>query len=97
MSMEGFRTMASWYGPSSSPGGVQARDWNSVGAGDGFRVLKHPTQNIIYSEMQGADNVWRIDTDRQLIKTIQPLPTSQDQKLRFNWNPPNGCNPASSR
>ncbi len=89
----GLQDNGSWYGPSSSPGGVQARDWNSVGAGDGFRVLKHPTQNIIYSEMQGADNVWRIDTDRQLIKTIQPLPTSQDQKLRFNWNPPMAVTP----
>ncbi|MEM9001060.1 MAG: hypothetical protein AAGB24_12420 [Bacteroidota bacterium] len=84
----GLQDNGSWYGPSSSPGGVEARDWNSVGYGDGFRVLKHPTKNIIYSEMQGADNVWRYDVDKQLTKTIQPLPISDDQKLRFNWNPP---------
>ncbi|MAU26832.1 MAG: hypothetical protein CMH48_03645 [Muricauda sp.] len=84
----GLQDNGSWYGPSSSPGGVEARDWNSVGQGDGFRVLKHPTKNIIYSEMQGAENVWRIDVDNNLIKTIQPLPTSDDQKLRFNWNAP---------
>lgn len=84
----GLQDNGSWWGPSSSPGGVEARDWNSVGAGDGFRVLKHPTKNVIYSEMQGADNVWRIDTERELTKTIQPLPTSEDQKLRWNWNPP---------
>ena len=84
----GLQDNGSWWGPSSSPGGVEARDWNSVGAGDGFRVLKHPTKNIIYSEMQGAENVWRYDVDRNLTKTIQPLPDSEDQKLRWNWNAP---------
>lgn len=89
----GLQDNGSWYGPSSSPGGVQARDWNSVGQGDGFRVLKHPTKPIIYSEMQGADNVWRYDTERQLTKTIQPLPTEEHPKLRFNWNAPMAISP----
>ncbi len=84
----GLQDNGSWYGPSSSIGGVEGRDWNSVGAGDGFRVLKHPTKNIIYSEMQGAENVWRYDVDRNLLKTIQPLPTKDVKKLRFNWNAP---------
>lgn len=84
----GLQDNGSWYGPSSSPGGVEAKDWNSVGFGDGFRVLKHPTKNVIYSEMQGAANVWRYDTDKMLLKTIQPLPISEETKLRFNWNAP---------
>ncbi|MGB5377546.1 WD40/YVTN/BNR-like repeat-containing protein, partial [Muriicola sp.] len=84
----GLQDNGSWYGPSSSPGGVEARDWNSIGAGDGFRVLKHPTKKIIYSEMQGAENVWRIDVDRRLSKTIQPQPSKGTPKLRFNWNAP---------
>ncbi len=84
----GLQDNGSWYGPSSSPGGVEARDWNSVGFGDGFRVLKHPSKNIIYSEMQGAENVWRYDVDRKLSKTIQPLATKGIKKLRFNWNAP---------
>ncbi|MGB5437999.1 MAG: hypothetical protein WBM98_19045 [Maribacter sp.] len=84
----GLQDNGSWYGPSSSPGGVEARDWNSVGYGDGFRVLKHPTKNIIYSEMQGAENVWRYDVDKRLSKTIQPLPSKGIKKLRFNWNAP---------
>jgi photosystem II stability/assembly factor-like uncharacterized protein len=84
----GLQDNGSWWGPSSSPGGVNARDWNSVGAGDGFRVLKHPTKNIIYSEMQGAENVWRYDVDRNRTKTIQPLPQKGDPELRFNWNAP---------
>ena len=84
----GLQDNGSWYGPSASPGGIQARDWNSVGVGDGFRVLKHHTKNIIYSEMQGAENVWRIDQDNKQVKTIQPLPVEGHDKLRFNWNAP---------
>lgn len=84
----GLQDNGSWYGPSSSPGGVEARDWNPVGMGDGFRVYKHPTKNIIYSEMQGASGVWRYDVDRNQTKTIQPLPVKGDPKLRFNWNAP---------
>ena len=84
----GLQDNGSWYGPSSSPGGVNARDWNSVGYGDGFRVLKHPTKNIVYSEMQGAENVWRYDVDLNRTKTIQPLAKKGDAELRFNWNAP---------
>lgn len=84
----GLQDNGSWYGPSSSEGGINAKDWLSIGAGDGFRVLKHPTKNIIYSEMQGAENVWRYDVDNKLVKTIQPLAKKGDPKLRFNWNAP---------
>ena len=84
----GLQDNGSWYGPSSSPGRIEARDWNSIGGGDGFRVLKHPAKNIIYSEMQGAANVWRYDVDNKRIKTIQPLPQKGFPKLRFNWNAP---------
>ncbi|HNP96061.1 MAG TPA: hypothetical protein PKJ63_10545, partial [Cyclobacteriaceae bacterium] len=84
----GLQDNGSWYGPSRSPGGVEARDWHSVGFGDGFRVLKHPAKNIIYSEMQGAENVWRYDIDRKQSKTVQPLAVQGDPKLRFNWNAP---------
>ncbi len=84
----GLQDNGSWYGPSSSPGGVNARDWNSVGYGDGYRVLRHPTKNIIYSEMQGAQNVWRYDVENNRTRTIQPMKSKGDPDLRFNWNPP---------
>ncbi|MDY8138319.1 WD40/YVTN/BNR-like repeat-containing protein [Aquimarina sp. 2201CG5-10] len=84
----GLQDNGSWYGPSSSPGGIEARDWKRVGVGDGFRVLKHPTKNIIYSEMQGAQNVWRYDVDKNTTKTIQPLQIKGEADLRFNWNAP---------
>ena len=84
----GLQDNGSWFGPSSSPGGIEARDWTSVGYGDGFRVYRHPTKNIIYSEMQGADNVWRYDVEKNQTKNIKPFPVKGDPKLRFNWNAP---------
>lgn len=84
----GLQDNGSWYGPSKSDGGIEARDWQSVGFGDGFRVLKHPTKNIIYSEMQGAENIWRYNVDSKELKTIQPLQEKGVDKLRFNWNTP---------
>ncbi len=82
----GLQDNGSWFGPSSSPGGVEAKDWVRVGVGDGYRVYRHPTKKIIYSEMQGAENVWRFDPARDQAKSIQPLPAKGDPKLRFNWN-----------
>ena len=82
----GLQDNGSWYGPSYSPGGIEARDWNRIGYGDGFRVLRHHTKKIIYSEMQGAANIWRYDVNKDEVKTIQPLKSKGDPKLRFNWN-----------
>ena len=85
----GLQDNNSWFGPSASPGGIEARDWELVGQGDGFRVYPHPTQpNIVYSEMQGADAIWRFDVDKQQLKVIKPYPVEGDPKLRFNWNAP---------
>lgn len=84
----GLQDNGSWYGPSRSPGGIEARDWNVVGYGDGFRVLRHPSKKILYSEMQGAENVWRYDMERTSTKTIQPLQVKGYDDLRFNWNAP---------
>ena len=84
----GLQDNGSWYGPSFSSGGISAKDWKPVGQGDGFRVLRHPTKNIIYSEMQGAENVWRYDVDNNLVKTIQPLAVKGYEEYRFNWNTP---------
>ncbi len=84
----GLQDNGSWYGPSSSPGGIEARDWVRVGVGDGFRVLKHPTKEILYSEMQGAENVWRYDMERNYTKNVKPLAVKGYDDLRFNWNAP---------
>ena len=82
----GLQDNGCWFGPSQSPGGVEARDWRRVGVGDGYRVYAHPTKKLIYSEMQGAENVWRYDPVKDQAKTVQPLAGKGDPKLRFNWN-----------
>ncbi|MFM7856019.1 MAG: WD40/YVTN/BNR-like repeat-containing protein, partial [Flammeovirgaceae bacterium] len=38
--------------------------------------------------MQGAENVWRFDPEKDQAKAIQPLQAKGDPKLRFNWNAP---------
>jgi photosystem II stability/assembly factor-like uncharacterized protein len=91
----GLQDNGSWYGPSRSPGGIEARDWNVVGVGDGFRVLRHRTKRVLYSEMQGAENIWRYDMDKNQNKSIQPLPVKGDPKLRFNWNAPMELSPSN--
>ncbi len=82
----GLQDNGSWYGPSASPGGIEARDWNNVGYGDGFRVYRHPTKKIIYSEMQGAQGVWRYDVEKNQTSDIKPFQEEGQPKLRFNWN-----------
>ncbi len=85
----GLQDNGSWFGPSRSPGGVEARDWEVIGVGDGFRVYPHPTEpHIMYSEMQGAENIWRYDAKSRQTKIVKPFPVKGDPKLRFNWNAP---------
>lgn len=85
----GLQDNGSWFGPSKSPGGVESRDWEVIGVGDGFRVYPHPTQpHIMYSEMQGAESVWRYDHKVRQTREIQPFPAKGDPKLRYNWNAP---------
>lgn len=85
----GLQDNGSWVGPSSQIGGIKPGDWASVGYGDGFRVYPHPTDpNICYSEMQGAERIWRVDLATQQAKIIKPYPEEGDPKLRFNWNTP---------
>jgi photosystem II stability/assembly factor-like uncharacterized protein len=83
----GLQDNGSWIGPSQQPGGIENRNWVSCGVGDGFRVFPHPTNpNIVYSEMQGAENMWRYDLDKKQSKIIKPLALANEPKLRFNWN-----------
>ncbi len=85
----GLQDNGSWIGPSSSPGGIEARDWQTIGYGDGFRVYPHPTEpQITYSEMQGANAIWRYDSRIMQQKVVKPLQVEGDDKLRFNWNAP---------
>ena len=84
----GLQDNGSWIGPSASHAGIEAGDWKSVGMGDGFRVYPNPKDNnIVYSEMQGADMIWRVNLEKNQSRTIQPF-ADEGEKLRFNWNTP---------
>jgi photosystem II stability/assembly factor-like uncharacterized protein len=85
----GLQDNGSWIGPSAKAGGIENRDWISVGQGDGFRVMPHPSNpNIVYSEMQGAEYIWRVNVEKNSAKIIKPFPDESDPKFRFNWNTP---------
>ena len=85
----GLQDNGSWVGPSKKVGGIQNSDWNSVWYCYGFRVYPHPTDhNIVYSEMQGAENIWRVNVAKKQSKIIKPYAEANDPKLRFNWNAP---------
>ena len=85
----GLQDNGSWVGPSNKVGGIRNSDWTSVGYGDGFRVYPHPSDpNTVYSEMQGAENIWRVNVAKSQAKTIKPYADEGDPKLRFNWNAP---------
>ena len=82
----GLQDNGSWWVPNTAPGGVKEKDWNAVGGGDGFRVMRHPTKKIIYSESQAGGWIGRYDMDKQSIRNITPFAEKQDEILRFNWN-----------
>ena len=82
----GMQDNGSWKAPHTASGGVSEKHWSSIGGGDGFRVFKHPTKNIIYSESQAGIWLGRYDMDKQTITDITPFSEKENEKLRFNWN-----------
>ena len=83
----GLQDNGSWIGPSKSPGGISNCDWDNIGYGDGFNVLRDPADNnIFYWQYQGG-NVKRMYLDTREFKDIKPF-TDDGTKLRFHWNTP---------
>jgi photosystem II stability/assembly factor-like uncharacterized protein len=84
----GLQDNGSWSGPSQSPNGIENRDWQNVGFGDGFYVFQDPTdKEIIYCEYQGG-NILRYHKSTGETKEIKPYPKEGEPKYRFNWNTP---------
>ncbi len=84
----GLQDNGSWYGPSNSPGGIQNKDWQSVGFGDGFTVIPDlRNTDIVYWEMQGG-GLGRYNKKNFENKDIKPQPLKGEGKLRCNWNSP---------
>jgi photosystem II stability/assembly factor-like uncharacterized protein len=84
----GLQDNGCWRGPSRSPGGIENSDWENLGGGDGFCVLRDDAEpQIVYWEWQGG-NVSRLHLDSGDTKDIKPVPVEGEPELRFNWNTP---------
>ena len=84
----GLQDNGSWRGPSQSIGGIENRDWENVGGGDGFWVQPDAADpDIVYSESQGG-NISKVNTRTNQSQYIQPQAAKGDAKYRWNWNTP---------
>ena len=84
----GLQDNGSWRGPSQSIGGIENRDWENVGGGDGFWVQPDGSNpDLVYSESQGG-NISRYNTRTNQSQFIQPQAVKGDAKYRWNWNTP---------
>jgi photosystem II stability/assembly factor-like uncharacterized protein len=84
----GLQDNGSWRGPSQSAGGIENRDWDNVGGGDGFWVqVDGEDPAIVYSESQGG-MISRVNTRTNQSKFVQPQAQKGEPKLRWNWNTP---------
>jgi photosystem II stability/assembly factor-like uncharacterized protein len=84
----GLQDNGSWYGPSSSPGGISNQDWKMTYGGDGFYSFRHPVDHdIIYAEYQGGEII-RYNEKTGQSKSIKPYPAEGEPDFRFNWNAP---------
>ncbi len=82
----GLQDNGSWFGPSSSPGGIENRDWENLGGGDGFHVFADQLDpTIVYWQYQGG-KLLRKDLNTGENKDIQPLPSADEPEYRWNWN-----------
>jgi photosystem II stability/assembly factor-like uncharacterized protein len=86
----GLQDNGSWCGPSRSfsVGGIQNKNWQNVGGGDGFYVFADPyNPDIVYNEWQGG-RLQRYNKKTGEMKDIRPLPKKGEPEYRFNWNTP---------
>lgn len=89
----GLQDNGSWRGPSRSAGGVQNKDWQSIGFGDGFWVFADPkSEDHVYAEYQGGE-ILHVNTKVNEGRRIQPVAAAGAEALRFNWNTPMHLSP----
>ncbi len=89
----GLQDNGQWMGPSQSPGGIEGKDWQSIGFGDGFYTFADPTDNnVVFWEYQGG-KIYRKDMKTGEQKNIQPQPGGNDPDYRFNWDTPIALSP----
>ena len=93
----GLQDNGSWTGPSQSINGIENRDWENVGGGDGFWVQPDKTdKDIVYVESQGGE-AYRYNRKINESASIKPQPLTGEKKLRFNWNTPICVSPTNPK
>ncbi|MFP3939590.1 MAG: WD40/YVTN/BNR-like repeat-containing protein [Thermoanaerobaculia bacterium] len=89
----GLQDNGSWTGPSRSASGIENRDWDNVGFGDGFYTFRDPADpDYVYSEYQGGQ-IGRLHLPTGEIREIKPYPPEGEEEYRFNWNTPIAFSP----
>ena len=84
----GLQDNGSWRGPSRRSGGIAARHWRVLSAGDGFWAFVDPHDpDVSYAEFQGG-NLRRIRASTGELKEIKPYRRADEPEYRFNWNTP---------
>lgn len=89
----GLQDNGSWMGPSRSTAGIENRDWENVGMGDGFYTFRDPADpDYVYAEYQGG-MLSRLHLPTGETRDIKPLPPEGSPDYRFNWNTPLAFSP----
>lgn len=84
----GLQDNGSWRGPSQSKGGIENKDWESVGGGDGFWVQPDALdKDIIFAESQGGE-VTKMNMRTNQSQFVKPQVAKGEDKHRWNWNTP---------
>jgi photosystem II stability/assembly factor-like uncharacterized protein len=84
----GLQDNGSWMAPSQAAFGIKNSDWRFLFGGDGFWVQPDGVDpSIVYAEYQGG-HVNRVNIKDGTSYGVQPQQTSDEEKLRFNWNSP---------
>lgn len=84
----GLQDNGSWRGPSQSTGGIENKDWEAVGGGDGFWVQPDAQDpDIVFSESQGGE-ISKLNLHTNQSQFVQPQASPGDPKFRWNWNTP---------
>ncbi len=92
----GLQDNGTWRGPSESVAGIENKDWQNIGFGDGFHAFVDPTDSdYVYVEYQGG-NILRHNMVTGETRDIRPLEQEGDPKYRFSWNTPIHLSPTAS-
>ena len=84
----GLQDNGSWRAPSRNASGIANRLWENLNGGDGMWAFVDPrNEDICYTEYQGGE-ISRSSIATGERKSIKPLRTGDEPKLRFNWNTP---------